>query len=189
MATKTVRFIVDVRNITIKSGNYEIMGAAEGHAGSIAHKVGFEGSSFQVDIPEGASEYFSVSIFISVYSIGNNVYSLHDDVNMLATFHLTSVDQVKICPESSIASVYAFARMLTVGRDGIASIAGSERSMKIAYGMKQNIFRTEGGVADMILQSPNGFETNSYPMFNSLCNLFYYCLTNPTTGTGKPFYD
>ncbi len=52
-----------------------------------------------------------------------------------------------------------------------SSSADTSGIQKIAYGMKQNIFRTEGIVADMIRQSPNGFETNSYPMFNSLCNL------------------
>ena len=68
-------------------------------------------------------------------------------------------------------------------------MAGTERNMKIAYGMKQNIYLAEGSVADMIKQSPNGFETNSYPMFNSLCNLFYYCLTDPMVSSDKSFYS
>lgn len=190
MAAKTVRFIVEVKNLTITAANYEILGAADGHAGSAIHRTPFLGNSFQVEIAEGTSEYFAVTIFVQAYSIGGTEYSSHEKpIALLATFHLPSADLVTICPESSIASVYTFARMLTVADDGLVVVIGSERSMKIAYGMKQNIFRTEGGVADMIRQSPNGFETNSYPMLNSLCNLFYYCLTNPTTGTGKPFYD
>ncbi|KAA2243362.1 hypothetical protein F0L74_12735 [Chitinophaga agrisoli] len=111
-------------------------------------------------------------------------------ITLLATFYLPAVNAaVKICPESSIASIYTFARMTTVDSRGNVEMNGSMRNMKIAYGMKQNIYKTEGGVADMIKQSPNGFETNSYPMFNSLCNLFYYCLMNPVSDTGKLYYD
>lgn len=191
MTVQEIRFIVDVKNLSITSGTYEIRSIAGGHAESFAHRAAFQGNTFVAELTEDRSEYFSVTVLIEGYLIGGTAYSVPDKpINLLATFHLPSADRtVKICPESSIASVYTFARMMTVRNDGIVLISGHERNLKIAYGMKQNIFRTEGIVADMIRQSPNGFETNSYPMLNSLCNLFYYCLTNPTTDTGKPFYD
>ncbi|MBR0874852.1 hypothetical protein JQ633_31160 [Bradyrhizobium tropiciagri] len=188
--TRTIRFAVDVRNVVVTAGAYEILGIVDGHLGAAVHRTAFQGNAFNVELAEGACEYFAITVFIHDYVIGGVHRSGGDrPISLLATFHLPDVDRVSVCPESSIASIYAFARMSDVRDDGLVTMRGSARNMKIAYGMKQNIYQTEGGVADMIRQSPNGFETNSYPMFNSLCNLFYYCLANPATDRGKPFYD
>lgn len=180
MTTKKVQFCVEVKNLEITSGTYEVLGIVNGYVGAAAYRTAFEGNKFSVNLTEGGSEYFAVTVFIYSYTINGVSYTVEDKpVNLLATFYLPDVNyDVKICPKSSIASIYPFARMATVRNDGLVNMSGTERNMKIAYGMKQNIFQTEGVVADMIRQSPNGFETNSYPMFNSLCNLFYYCLTD-----------
>jgi len=191
MEKKAVQFSVEVNNLVITSGTYEVLGIVHGYVGAAAYRSSFQGNTFTVNLLEGESEYFAVTVFPQTYTVNGVPFTIQGKpVNMLATFYLPEVNYVvKVCPESSIASIYTFARMSTVRDDGLVNMSGTERNMKIAYGMKQNIYLTEGIVANMIKQSPNGFETNSYPMFNSLCNLFYYCLTNPNTSSGKTFYD
>jgi hypothetical protein len=191
MSKKTVQFIVEVKNLVITSGSYEVSGIVEGYVGAAAYRTSFNGNTFSVELKENESEYFAVTVFIENYTVNNTPHTIHNKpVNLLATLYLPAVNYVvKINPESSIASIYTFAQMTTVKNDGLVNMHGTERNMKIAYGMKQNIYRTEGVVADMIKQSPNGFETNSYSLFNSLCNLFYYCLTNPEISPDKTFYD
>lgn len=190
MATKTVQFHVDVKNAVITSGTYHVQSIVKGYTDPVTKSISFQGNTFSVELTENESEYFAVTVFIESFTISNLAYTVQDKpINLLATFYLPAVSEVKVCPESSIASIYTFARMTTVSKEGLVTMSGTERNMKIAYGMKQNLYKTEGVVADMIRQSPNGFETNSYPMFNSLCNLYYYCLTNPMTDTGKTFYD
>lgn len=183
MATKAVQFCVEVNNVVITSGTYEVLSSVGGHA--FTSKTAFQGNAFSVEIKENESHYFTVTVCIQSYTINGIPHVLKDKpINLLATFYLPSVDYaVKVSPESSIASIYTFARMTTVSNEGWVHMNGTERNMKIAYGMKQNLYQTEGLIADMIKQSPNGFETNSYPMFNALCNLFYYSLTD------KAFYD
>ncbi|WP_146308007.1 hypothetical protein [Chitinophaga pinensis] len=189
MTTRSVQFDVNVKDVVITSGAYQIVNAVDGHISH--HKTPFNGSSFHADIDTGGAAYFAVTVSIYSYQHNNVLHNIKDrPISLLATFHLPSVSHhVSVCPESAIASIYTFARMTTVGDEGWVHMRGTERNMKIAYGMKQQFYQTEGGIADMIRQSPNGFETNSYPMFNSLCNLFYYCLINEKTALNKDFYD
>ncbi|MCS3528919.1 hypothetical protein [Chryseobacterium sp. JUb7] len=191
MSAKTVHFNVEVNQMKITSGHFQVFGIVENYIGPVNTQTPFQGNSFNASVKEKESEYYSVTVWINEYSIDNIVYKVQGNpLTLLATFYLPdSKDTVKVTPESSIASLYTFARMTVVENDGNVHIKGTERNMKIAYGMKQNLYKTEGGIGTMISTSPNGFETNSYPMFNSLCNLYYYCLTNPVANTGKPFYD
>ena len=191
MTTKTIQFSVELKNMQITSGSFQIFGIVDNYVGAVNNKTGFQNNTFSAEVNENESQYYAVTVLIEGYTIGNTAYTVQGKpLSLLAIFYLPEVNGVvKVCPESSVASIYTFVRMTTVNDDGIVQMKGTERNMKIAYGMKQNIYRTEGRIGDMISQSPNGFETNSYPMFNSLCNLYYYCLTNPLCNTGKPFYD
>jgi len=184
MTTKTVQFSVEVKGLEIISGAFQVRGIVSGQVGA-AYLDTFQGNTFSAVLKEDESEYFAVTVFIQTYKISGVSHNLEDKpLALLATLYLPNADYViKVSPESSVASIYAFARMTTVQNDGLVNMSGTKRNMKIAYGMKQNFYLTEGGIADMIKESPNGFETNSYPMFNSLCNLLYYCLTD------KDFYD
>lgn len=191
MSTKTVQFSVEVNNMQITSGSFQVFGIVENYVGAVNNKTSFQSNTFSAEIKENESQYYSVTVFINEYILDGITYTVNDKpLNLLATLYLPDAnDVVKVSPESSIASIYTFARMTEVSDHGKVHMKGTERNMKIAYGMKQNLYKTEGSIGDMISKSPNGFETNSYPMFNSLCNLHYYCLTNPIANTGKPFYD
>ncbi|MNV04111.1 hypothetical protein D3C71_943990 [compost metagenome] len=192
MATQTVQFNVDIQNLVITSGRFSVQGIVSGYVGA-ASFGDFSGTIFSAKIPTNESEYFAVTVWVKEYTLNGISHKIENQpLNLLATFYLpdlTADSIVQVCPESSIASIYTFARMTTVKSDGLVAMNGTSRNMKIAYGMKQNLYLTEGGMAEMIQTSPNGFETNSYSMFNSLCNLHYYCLTNPTLSTGQRFYD
>ncbi|ACU62598.1 hypothetical protein [Chitinophaga pinensis] len=189
MTTKPVQFDVNVKDVVITAGAFEIVRAVDGH---ISHQqTAFNGNSFHADIDTSSAAYFAVTVSIHSYRHNNVQHTVKDKpISLLATFLLPAVaHSVIVCPESSIASIYAFARMTTVADEGWVHMRGTERNMKIAYGMKQQFYKTAGGIAEIIRNSPNGFETNSYPMFNSLCNLFYYCLINEKTALSKSFYD
>lgn len=189
MPAKTVQFSVEIKGLEITSGASQVRGIVSGQVGAAYVSTYFKGNTFSAALPEDQSEYFAVTVFIKTYTLDGVSYSVEDKpLALLATLYLPDADYVvKVSPESSIASIYTFARMTTVQSDGLVNMNGSERNMKIAYGMKQNFYLTEGSVAKMIKESPNGFETNSYPMFNSLCNLLYYCLTD--TGFYNQFLD
>ena len=107
MTVQEIRFIVDVKTLSITSGTYEIRSIADGHAESFTHRAAFQGNSFVVELAEDGSEYFSVTVLVESYSIGGTAFSVPSKpINLLATFHLPSADRtMKICPESSIASV------------------------------------------------------------------------------------
>ncbi|MEJ5050185.1 hypothetical protein WH221_10105 [Chryseobacterium culicis] len=190
MSTRTVQFSVEVKNITITSGSFQVFGIVENFIGAVNEKTPFENNTFSVEVKNAESEYYAVTVWVHEYIIENTLYKIEGEpLSLLATFYLPdTLDPVIVNPESSIASIYTFARMTKVDDNGTVRISGTERNMKIAYGMKKNLYKTEGAIGDMISTSPNGFETNSYPMFNSLCNLYYYSLTNPIISKGKPFY-
>ncbi|QXU51372.1 hypothetical protein KYG33_10120 [Chryseobacterium sp. D764] len=190
MSTKTVQFSVEVKNMIITSGSFQVFGIVENFIGAVNNKTSFENNTFSVEIKNAESEYYTVTVWVHEYIIEDTKYKIEGEpLSLLATFYLPDVTApVIVNPESSIASIYTFARMAKVDDNGTVHITGTERNMKIAYGMKKNLYKTEGVIGAMISTSPNGFETNSYPMFNSLCNLYYYSLTNPILSTGKPFY-
>lgn len=172
--TKTVQFNVAVNELTINSGSYQIQDIV----GDVTlSKTAFTGDNFTVDVSD-RTNYYSVTVWIDNYTIQGTSRAVSKPFCLLATLRLSETDSVQVCPESSIASMYAFARMITVQSDGAVTMTGTERNMKIAYGMKENFYFTRGKVSDAIKSSPNALETNSYSMFNSLCNLCFNSLTN-----------
>jgi len=177
--TKSVQFNVEVKNLEITSGSYEIQGITKNYIGAAVGKSTFQGASFSASLKLDESEYFAVTVWIESYTHNGKSYSVSGNpVCMIATLRLSVVDEVVVSPESTIATAYSFARFINVESNGLVTMSGTKRNMKIAYGMKQNFYRTEGKLSERIQTSPNGFETNSFPMFNSLCNLFYYSITD-----------
>lgn len=191
MSTKTLHFNVEVKNIVITSGSYQVTPIGNDTPSPAPDQKTFTGNTFKIETNASLSGYFAVTVLINSYTLKGVAHTVKGKpVNLLATFYLPDIDHpIVVSPESSIASIYTFAQFITIKPNGLVGISGTTRNMKIAYGMKQNLYLTAGKVANMIRQSPNGFETNSYPMFNSLCNLFYYCLTDTKVSSGKTFYQ
>ncbi len=174
--TKSVQFKVAAKQLSEISGTYTIQSIVGDQQPS--QPIAFSNGTFTLELNTSA-DYYAVCVNVENYSIGGVTHSVEGNpMHFMATLYLPDVATVAVCPESSIASLYAFARMTSVDVNGWVSIKGTERNMKIAYGMKQNFFQTEGQVSDRIQSAPNGFQTNSYSMFNSLCNLMYYATTD-----------
>lgn len=174
--TKSVQFNVGVKHLDSISGTYTIQSIVGNQTPS--DPIAFSNSQFTVELDD-SNHYYAVCVLVESYKVEEITHSMEGNpMSLMATLFLPEEDTVAVCPESSIASMYAFARMTTVAPNGVVSMNGTARNMKIAYGMKQNFYTTEGKLSERIQSSPNGFETNSYPMFNSLCNLMYYSITD-----------
>ncbi|GAB5417066.1 MAG: hypothetical protein Crog4KO_19320 [Crocinitomicaceae bacterium] len=174
--TKSVQFNVAAKQLNNISGTCTIQSIVGDEKPS--NPVAFSKGAFTINLDTSA-DYYAVCVKVETFQVAGTTYKVAGNpLSLMATLYLSDVDTAAVCPESSVASLYAFARMTSVDENGWVSINGTERNMKIAYGMKQNFYKTEGEVSDRIQSSPNGFETNSYPMFNSLCNLMYYSMTD-----------
>lgn len=82
---------------------------------------------------------------------------------------------VVIDERTTIASVFCFAQFMTYHKSDLV-ISG--KPLSIPYGMRNNFILDNGLVSEVIKSSPNGLETNSYPLFNFLANILYHSLRN-----------
>jgi len=134
-------------------------------------------SDFGLDLPVTDTGYYYMALQVTSYLKDGTSYPLTDrNISLLAVFDGTSTI-VSVGVQSTIANAFAFAQMTRIEEAKII-IAGTERQMRIAYGMKNNFLQTYGTVSKVIASSPNGLETNSYPLFNFLAALVYYNITD-----------
>ena len=89
-------------------------------------------------------------------------------------------NKVSLSEQATIATAWAFAQFTCIEGDDFR-IQDPFGAWQLAYAMCQNFVSVEGNVSDVISTSPNGLETNSWPMFNSLSNLLYDTLINTNT--------
>ncbi len=75
---------------------------------------------------------------------------------------------------TTIASIYCFNKFFSNEN----KIIGKYRNLNVATLMKENLVNLDGTVSDVLISNPNGNETNSYKMFNTLGNLLYGCISN-----------
>lgn len=98
----------------------------------------------------------------------------------LAVFRFDS-DEVAVNAQTTIASIFCFSRLINLKNS--VCLHGKQRILDIAYGFKLNFISDDGIVSDVIKNNPNGLETNSYPMFNYLSSLTYYCQNDQSVKT------
>ncbi|MFC3157657.1 hypothetical protein ACFOEQ_03385 [Chryseobacterium arachidis] len=67
MSTKTVQFSVDVNHLKIISGSFQVFGIVENHVGVVNNKTPFENNTFEAEIKENESQYYSVTVWIDEY--------------------------------------------------------------------------------------------------------------------------
>lgn len=127
MTTQTVQFNVGIQNLVITSGKFSVQGIVSGYVGTSSFG-NFTGTSFSAKIPTGESEYFAVTVFVTEYTLNGVSHKVErQPLNLLAAIYLpdlTNDSIVQICPESSIASMYTFARMASVNSDGLQCLGG-----------------------------------------------------------------
>lgn len=137
------------------------------------------GTDFYMGFPSDGSTCFYYAVLkISDYKKGGSAFSTGSRNMQLVAVFDNMASKVVLTTASTIASAYAYARMTTITDTGNKiNISGEALPLKIGHGMKNNFCDAEGVISGVLTNSPNGLETNSYPMFNSLCNIWYYSLT------------
>jgi hypothetical protein len=70
---------------------------------------------------------------------------------------------------TSVASIYCFNQFL-IDND----IYGNKMGLEIALGMKNNLVNLKGKLAEVISSNPNGDETNTKRLLNTLSNVYVY---------------
>ncbi|GGM95059.1 hypothetical protein GCM10010967_30550 [Dyadobacter beijingensis] len=175
--SKTVHFLADPGNGTQVSRALAKVFGVSTDAPVLLAEMEVSSSGFDLDIPETDSGYYYMVLRIDSYSLnGGSADTGNRNVTLLAVFD-ASAGTVSVGAQSTIACAYAFARFLRVGDDGYPAIQGETRRIGIAFAMKNNFTGTDGTISKVISSSPNGLETNSFPLFNFLSNLLYYSLT------------
>ncbi len=109
------------------------------------------------------------------YEAGNRT------LNLLATFAADECEEgmIVLSERSTAASAYAFAQFIQLDGDGDSlSIAATDREAGIMQGMRKNFVLTNGDLSPVIQKGPNGLETNSFAMLNSLGNLLYHSIVD-----------
>jgi hypothetical protein len=67
---------------------------------------------------------------------------------------------------TTVAATWAFARLYRMG-----SFCGSQAALNVARSWTFNLCDAAGGFSSVLATSPNGFEGNTFLIFNNLCNL------------------
>lgn len=144
-------------------------------------------NSFPVDVSGQEGDFFYIVVEVLEYTKGGITYNIDPATSVQG--HMTRLIQyftvftwkdntVYVNPMSTVASTFAFAQRIRTVPGSLIEIGASEDFCKVAYGMKNNLYDTDGHISEVIAYSPNGLETNSYPAFNFLSNMLYYCMTD-----------
>ena len=100
----------------------------------------------------------------------------HSTITLLSIFKNDAL-KVLINERTTVANIFCFSRFLdTSDCCSQVELSGEEECLDICHGMKDNFIRSDGKLSEVIQSNPNGLETNSYPMFNYLANIVFYCL-------------
>jgi len=183
--SKGIQAYVDFEaDISVTDVNISWFSINDSGSGKIDSKTGsVSNEGFTLTVPDVENAYYYVVVQVINYTLNDGTQQVSGDVNVeyLAVFKWDDT-LVYISPRSTVATVFAFARAITIG-DGMLTITASDNFKEVAYAMKNNFYYTGGGVSETISSSPNAMQTNSYAAFNFLSNLLYYSLTDTTVYT------
>lgn len=85
---------------------------------------------------------------------------------------------VQFNEHTTIATLFCFNQAIALNPNNEIEIQQSHRFIRIALAMRSNFVYMPGQISKVISTSPNGLETNSFPLFNSLANLLNNCFTD-----------
>ncbi len=176
MSSKNITFYTTpVQGVEVTKGTAKGYEIGQSAAALLTEQT-FSGYPFQLSVPVVKSAYYYITVEVSEYSGEAGTHPVNGrQVLMLSVFEGVA-DEVYITAQSTIASAYCFTRFIELDGSGGINIYGDNNRIKVAHGMKNNFVHANGAVSDVISTSPNHLETNSYPLFNFLGNLLYYCL-------------
>jgi len=163
MTSKTFSFKYNVKQPS-KSISIKIYGLYRANPKLLVSKT-VRNPSFRVRLP--------VDRYSDFYIVASASNTEHKN-EFVATFTSES-RPVCINEYTTIASIYCFNKFASFSPEGELQIALSKDRFRICQGMKNNFVGDDGIISKVISSSPNGLETNSYPMYNSMANILYYC--------------
>jgi hypothetical protein len=103
--------------------------------------------------------------------------SLDGGIELLAVLGESTPDFVTVNELTTVAAAFSFAQFF----NGI-EIRGDQLALRIAAGMNANLVAVATGESSrVLLDSPNGDETNSLRSTRNLANLIAACVRNPAT--------
>jgi hypothetical protein len=94
-------------------------------------------------------------------------------LNLLGIFKHND-KKILVNEQTTIANIFCFSRLFKYDHHHII-LCGKDKFLNIAYDMRNNFIVANGVLSSVIQSNPNGLETNSYPLFNYLSNIIYYC--------------
>jgi hypothetical protein len=177
IATKTISFsCYPGGNVEITQAIVNVYHTSTGNPELLKSQT-VTGPLFQYSLSIDNNDFYYVTVQVTAFKLDGSQYTLNNrNITLLALFN-GSASSVYISAQSTIANAFALAQMIVVNTSTASiTISGINDSIGPANGMRRNFFNTNGGVSKVISSSPNGLETNSYPMFNLLSNLAFYCL-------------
>jgi len=148
------------------------------------HSVVVTDSNFTLNVPTTGDHFFYAVLTLRKIAIDGAEVDLGPRMVQLLSAFSRDSDNVVLSESLTVATVYAFARFIQIDSERKVGIAGPDRALDIALGMRNNFVATDGIVSNVITTSPNGLETNSYPLFNFLSNLLYYGMVDPGVYAG-----
>ncbi|MGK4567451.1 hypothetical protein [Flavobacterium sp. 3HN19-14] len=177
-SSKKILFETDLGSeITITSG-YMAVYQITGDTPTVVKSSFLTQTSTELEFDVDSEAYYYAVARIDAYQKGSNTPVKIDGeargFSLLSVFN-GQQEKVSIGARSTVASAFAFNKMMTLPQNiYIAETPGTS----VAYGMKNNFIKDDGTLSEVISNSPNALETNSYPMFNYLSALVYYCSIN-----------
>ncbi|HMB93216.1 MAG TPA: hypothetical protein VKP65_20355 [Rhodothermales bacterium] len=175
------QFIITLgADLKLTAGTATFYGLSDGQPEDLG-SLAVDAFRFTMDLDRRAYTYFYVVLRVEACDAGRESISVGDREVLLLSVFKRDDEVVSLGERETIANTFCFARFARSDRPSDISIAASDRDMGIMCGMRDNFIAVDGNVSDVISQSPNGKETNSYAMFNFLSNLLYYCIQEPET--------
>ena len=178
---KTIHLTLGIGNQAPKSlkAELKIYGISENHQ----HEVGsvtMTNAQESIDISDDRFNYYFVIADLISFTLNDteHLVSITEPVEFLTVFKLGEID-VMLNERSTIANAFCFTQSMHVSNNGDVKLHGTDRILALSMGMRNNFISTDGAVSSVIQDSPNGLQTNSFPLWNSLGNLTFACLINP----------
>lgn len=190
--TKTFTFYpVAGGNVNILNGYaivYSILEERNSYSGQGNYTV--QNGSFNMTFSCNSDDLFYIIMSVIRYEQDGTIYDVgpgsanNRPVDFLAVFSGAD-NTIYVGPMSTVSTAFCFAKAIELDPVDSIIIKGNENLRKVAYAMTQNFYHhTTGKISPVISSSPNNLETNSYPAFNFLSNILYYCLTDAAVFKG-----
>ena len=137
-------------------------------------------SNETVDISEHIFDYCYATCNITSFTISNQSYVVpeNQEVEFLAVFESKDTEIV-FNERLTIANAFCFTQSMVIVDNGGIIFKSTDRVLGLSLGMRENFISTNGVVSRVIESSPNGLQTNSLPLWNSLSNLLYGASIDP----------